>query len=112
MNISLLKLALQCLTLLPLAIHLFISLFTNHTNNIILADNNLSPSYEVLQGIDQGEVISPLLWIIYYDPMFAKINSLVDSFEISLHLHTFIYTKDTVLTTYSLNVIGYLDDTI
>jgi len=25
-------------------------------------------------GIDQGEVISPLLWIIYYNPLFEKLN--------------------------------------
>ena len=25
-------------------------------------------------GIDQGEIISPLLWIIYYDPLFSKIK--------------------------------------
>ena len=25
-------------------------------------------------GIDQGEIMSPLLWIIYYDPLFSKIR--------------------------------------
>ena len=27
-------------------------------------------------GIDQGEIMSPLLWIIYYDPVFSKIKKM------------------------------------
>ena len=27
-------------------------------------------------GIDQGEIMSPLLWIIYYDPVFSKIKKI------------------------------------
>ena len=34
----------------------------------------MTPSYDVLVGIDQGEIISPLLWTIYYDPLLVEIN--------------------------------------
>ena len=27
-------------------------------------------------GIDQGEIMSPLLWIIYYNPIFSKIKKM------------------------------------
>src|SRR3954449_7203643 len=34
----------------------------------------MTEEYEMKNGIDQGEIISPLLWIIYYDPVFTKIK--------------------------------------
>ena len=41
-------------------IYLVIDLFTNR-RNYVLTDVGKTPDYEVLVGIDQGEVISPLL---------------------------------------------------
>ena len=34
----------------------------------------LTQEYRMENGIDQGEIMSPLLWIIYYDPLFTKIK--------------------------------------
>jgi len=47
----------------------------NRTNQII-TDFGFTESYKVGNGIDQGEIMSPLLWIIYYDPLFAKIEKI------------------------------------
>ena len=56
---------------LPLGfIKLTISLFTNRSNRVITADG-LSTPYKVKISIDQGEVISPLLWVIYIDPLWS-----------------------------------------
>jgi len=52
---------------------LITNLFTDRTNNIIM-DGYISRDYDVVKGIDQGETICPLLWVIYYDPMFKAIN--------------------------------------
>ncbi|GES83900.1 hypothetical protein RCL_jg777.t1 [Rhizophagus clarus] len=57
--------------------------------------------YKVLRGIDQGEVISPLLWIIYYDPIFARINA-TPGLQ--------YYLPDNFIT-YNTCVQSYLDDT-
>ncbi|GES89610.1 hypothetical protein GLOIN_2v1790829 [Rhizophagus clarus] len=35
----------------------------------------LTDPYEVIIGIDQREVISPLLWCIYYDPLLCEVES-------------------------------------
>ena len=56
---------------------LLLSLFTNRTNRVI-TQNGLTDPYNVLIGIDQGEVISPLLWCIYYDPLLCEIHSRQD----------------------------------
>ena len=45
----------------------------NRTNRVI-TDVGLTKEYKMENGIDQGEIISPLLWIIYYDPVFTKIR--------------------------------------
>ena len=53
-------------------IDLVIDLFTNQ-RNYVLTDVGKTLDYDVLVGIDQGEVISPLLWCIYYDPLLTKV---------------------------------------
>ena len=53
---------------------LILSLFTKRRNRVFTAVGITDP-YDVLIGIDQGEVISPLLWCIYYDPMLCEIES-------------------------------------
>jgi hypothetical protein len=59
-DISLLKLAMERIHLPNIIINFFINLFTYRTNRVVLPDK-LSQSYNILQGIDQGEIVSPLL---------------------------------------------------
>src|SRR6266542_6388955 len=54
----------------------FILDFFTHRKNAILTKDGLSEYYDVKIGIDQGEVISPLLWCIYFDPLLYEINQL------------------------------------
>ncbi len=53
------------------------NLFTNRTNQIFTYHSTTDP-YNVLVGIDQGEIICPLLWYIYYDPLLCFIQSQLD----------------------------------
>jgi len=53
--------------------NLLINLFSSRKNRVI-GHFGMTPSYDVLVGIDQGEIISPLLWTIYYDPLLVEIN--------------------------------------
>src|SRR6266496_286205 len=73
-NIHMLDLAMQRIKF-PLALRSLLSnLFTKRTNQVITA-HGLTDPYNVLIGIDQGEVISPLLWTIYYDPLLCEVNA-------------------------------------
>ncbi|CAB5382935.1 unnamed protein product [Rhizophagus irregularis] len=111
-NLSLLKLALERLHFPDKITTLLISLFSDRKNNVILPFG-LSADYDVIQGIDQGEVISPILWIIYYDPMFSHLSKLTENLHIT-HFNKInnIYQPDTGLQIdYSSSVVGYLDDT-
>jgi len=73
-NIYMLEKALLRLKTPSAFVTLIKNLFTDRMNRIITA-HGLTDEYEVLTGIDQGEVISPILWCIYYDPLLCKIQS-------------------------------------
>jgi hypothetical protein len=53
---------------------LIISLFISRKNNI-LTPFERTESYNLLIGIDQGEVIFPLLWTIYFDPLLTELST-------------------------------------
>jgi len=93
-------------------IDLVIDLFTNR-RNYVLTDVGKTPDYDVLVGIDQGEVISPLLWCIYYDPLLTKVQQ---SSHLGYNLsHSFapdvrspaLITKDA-----KVPALAYMDDTL
>ncbi len=54
----------------------FILNFFTHWKNAILTKEGLSDYYDVKIKIDQREVISPLLWCIYFDLLLYEINQL------------------------------------
>ncbi|GBB86319.1 hypothetical protein RclHR1_12740005 [Rhizophagus clarus] len=72
-NLTMLKFALERICLPASAIMLLLSLFMNRSNWVFTAHGDTS-SYWVRIGIDQGEVISPLLWIIYIDPLLTVLK--------------------------------------
>jgi hypothetical protein len=111
-NVSLLRLALERLHIPYNIVNLLTDLFTDRLNNIII-NNSTSKLYTVEQGIDQEEIISPLLWIIYYDPMFTRINQ-NKSLHVNINIEQIcnIYNKESDIThTFKIAVLGYLDDT-
>ncbi|GBC43778.2 RNA-directed DNA polymerase from mobile element jockey-like [Rhizophagus irregularis DAOM 181602=DAOM 197198] len=80
-DIKMLKLALQRIKIPEVLICLMINLFTNSKKSVI-KEKGITKQYTSIIGIDQGEVISPLLWTIYYDPLLAEINLLKMGYEI------------------------------
>ncbi|EXX64744.1 hypothetical protein RirG_139850 [Rhizophagus irregularis DAOM 197198w] len=62
------------------AIKFILSLFMKCTNSVFTA-HGFTPAYRVRIGIDQGEIISPLLWVIYIDPLLTILkNEMIDSY--------------------------------
>ncbi|EXX61795.1 hypothetical protein RirG_167880 [Rhizophagus irregularis DAOM 197198w] len=72
-NIFMLEKAMQRLKIPSSFINLTKELFLGRKNSVFTA-GGLSNPYDVMVGIDQGEIISPLLWCIYYDPLFTAIQ--------------------------------------
>src|ERR1044071_4805340 len=73
-NICMLQHAMNRIKLPPLFIRFITNLFTNRSNRIF-TPFSLTDPYDILVGIDQGEVICPLLWCIYYDPLLSFIQN-------------------------------------
>src|SRR3954469_18705611 len=73
-DINMLKLAMQRLRIPQGFIKLTLNLFTSRSNRVITA-NGLSDPYKVKISIDQGEVISPLLWVIYINSLLVTLNN-------------------------------------
>lgn len=90
-----------------------INLFTNRTNQIILP-NGLSAKYDILQGIDQGEVFLLYYGIYIMIPYSVKL--------ITYYIYTYFITSSTrikninnpanlITHEFQASLVGYLDDT-
>ncbi|PKB99438.1 hypothetical protein RhiirA5_429698 [Rhizophagus irregularis] len=73
MDLNMLKLALAKLHISILLMQFILNLFIRR-NNIIITCYGDTAAYRVRISIDQGEVISPLLWVIYLDPLLTVLN--------------------------------------
>ena len=108
-RLDILKLAMLRLKIPVKLIDLILSVFTNRTNAII-TENGYTPTYNVLIGIDQGEVISPLLWTIYYDPLLTRLRNNNLGYELSVPKYTDINRPPQIIKT-RYAVSAFLDDT-
>jgi len=68
--------------LLPFCIDFILDFFIQQKNAIFTADS-ITDYYNVKIGIDQGKIISPLLWCIYFDPLLCEINDLGYGYTLS-----------------------------
>src|ERR1044072_2705655 len=104
MDPRMLRLAMARLKIPSTFINLTFELFTNRYNTVITAFGPTKP-YQVQIGIDQGESLSPLLWVIYLDPLLTVLNrenpspySLNSNPDISLtNTSTLCFMDDTTL---------------
>ena len=72
----------------------------------------MTTSYNVLIGIDQGEVISPLAWRIFYDPLLCAVNSTKDmGYQMITNWPTDLARNKTKKLAHQQAVLAYADDT-
>ena len=87
------------------------NLFLNRKNSVFTTYGN-TDFYDVLVGIDQGEVISPLLWIIYYDPLLSRMQNSDLGYTLEVSWSPNINNMKTKSITTSIPNSAYMDDTI
>ena len=68
-----LELALKRLKIPQITVTFILNLFENRQSKII-TDLGTTDCFEISDGIEQGEVISPLVWRIFYDPLLSRIQ--------------------------------------
>src|SRR5215216_1082484 len=109
-DLKFLRLALQRIKIPVKCVDLIINLFTNRKNAIFTADG-LTDYYDIKIGIDQGEVISPLLWCIYLDPLLCEVDTLNKGYEISHTWTNNIISNTTTTLSESISSLAFMDDT-
>src|SRR5260364_379411 len=91
-------------------INIIINLLTDQSNRVI-TNFGLTKSYEVQDGIDQGETITPLLWRLYY-PLISKISNTYSGYTSSVVWTTTISPSVFNKTEALALVLAYMDDTL
>ncbi|CAB5390508.1 unnamed protein product [Rhizophagus irregularis] len=109
-NIPMLENAMRRIKLPEILIKILTGLFTNRTNQVF-TPFGLTDSFDMLTGIDQGEIISPLLWIIYYDPLLAKIRNTNLGFKMEAKEYIDVYENLYRLRSITFPGCAYMDDT-
>jgi ribonuclease HI len=109
-NIPMLRKALERIKMPKRITQILTGLFTNRTNQVF-TPTGLTEPFDMLTGIDQGEIISPLLWIIYYDPLLARIRNTNLGFRMEAKEYLDVY--ENVYRSRSVTFPGcaYMDDT-
>src|SRR6266542_521023 len=74
-DLTILRKAIERVKIPTFCINFILDFFT-HQKNSILTKSDISDYYDVKISIDQGEVISPLLWCIYFSLLLCEINKL------------------------------------
>jgi hypothetical protein len=97
-----LKLALERIKLPCTFISLISNLFGYRHNTVITAHGTSAP-YRTLIGIDQGEVLSPLLWVIYLDPLLTMLKSINNS--------PYVFNANESVPPVQVSALAFMDDT-
>jgi exonuclease III/ribonuclease HI len=110
-NLCMLDLAMQRIRF-PIALRNFIMNLFSRRKNRIIGYNGLTDEYDVLVGIDQGEVISPLLWCIYYDPLLVEIHEQKQlGYNLEHKWHQDLSVDELSSLSVRLTSQAYMDDT-
>lgn len=109
-NIFMLKKAMLRIKFPENLINIIIDLFLERKNKIFTPDE-LTEEYKMQCGIDQGEIISPLLWIVYYNPLLTKIKESNLGYNIDGRRVLNLYENISEICNINFSGLSYMDDT-
>ena len=91
-------------------IHLMKNLLNNRENIVLTMHGNTDP-YKVEDGLDQGDIISPLMWRIFYDPLISHIAKSGLGYTMNECWTNDLCLKTQVNINLEVAVAAYVDDT-
>ena len=109
-NIFMLEKAFERLRLPLDFITLILNLFSNRKNRVF-TEAGMTDFFDMLIGIDQGEVISPILWCIYYDPLLCEIEERKLGYNLRHNYKQNLYSDQIIQIEQHLSVSAFMDDT-
>jgi len=77
----------------------------------VITKFGVTEGFEAEDGIDQGEVISPLVWKVIYDPLLCKIQSLEEGYKMEVNWPIDINKGLVRQEKAKINCLAYADDT-
>jgi hypothetical protein len=108
-NIYMLEKALKRIKIPNSFIRLIKSLYLDQTTEVVTA-HGLTYPYKVKVGIIQGEVISPILWCIYYDPLLCEIQDRKLGYQLELEdIHDVNAPRENI--SIDIPTSAFMDDT-
>src|SRR6266498_634712 len=108
-DLSILRKAIERVKIPSLYIDFILDFFT-YRKNAVLTKGGLSNFYDVKIGIDQGEVISPLLWCIYFDPLLCEIDDLHKGYTLSHQWMSNVTNAEQQSLREQIAALGFMDD--
>src|SRR5437868_4085606 len=104
--------ALKRIKLLKIAISFLLNLY-NERKIKVITEYGLTEEFVAGDSLDQGEVVSPLIWRIFYDPLLCIIYKEEDiGYKIELNWLQDLKTNKLRTTYWQQGVLAYADDTI
>ncbi|PKC59701.1 hypothetical protein RhiirA1_469060 [Rhizophagus irregularis] len=93
-------------------INLVLDISLNRYNRI-LVNNEMTDEYYVEDGLDQGEVWSPILWRIFYDALLARLDKIKKENGYHFEEDKIINFRKNEIENLniSINVMAFMDDT-
>ena len=107
-HIPMLKKALRRIKINEDIVELIGNIFQGRENTVITS-LGITNTYEVQDGVDQGEPIAPLLWRIYYDPLLCEVYKKVQGYSMEVEYVEGKLKKKLIC---SKPALAYMDDTI
>ncbi|GBC04771.1 hypothetical protein RclHR1_05860009 [Rhizophagus clarus] len=98
-DIKMLELTFNKIKISKRIVQLFVNLFSD-SRKAVITTTRTTQFYKALIGIDQGEVILPLFWTIYYNPLLNNYD-----FFLSLYGRCFINPENFALMTNDINAL-------
>jgi exonuclease III len=77
----------------------------------VITKFGLTKGFQAEDGIDQGEVISPLIWRIIYDPLLMKLQELKKGYKMQINWPSIIKEHREQKLECQIAVVAYADDT-
>src|ERR1043165_7029621 len=108
-DLKFLKLALERIKIPSLMVSFLLNLFTNRLNKVLTAVGD-TDWYNCLIGIDQGEVISPLLFCIYFDLLLCEIDKLKKGYTMQHEWYQSIKSNSRSCLSEQISSLGFMDD--
>jgi exonuclease III len=77
----------------------------------VITKYGLTKGFQAEDGIDQGEVISPLIWRIIYDPLLTKLQDMRKGYTLSVNWPVHIEKRKERKLSCQVAAVAYADDT-